>query len=389
MCSNVDILEKEFQDIINNSDEIKKGISEILLDKKEVDNANYEKEVEYINGITSDFTITDGQFRLLSTLECKRADIGVTEYVRGIGQLFQYEYFFEQKISPRKFSEYLYDEGKEYSTAIVIPSNFYENTKLNIGLFKYPKSTKIIEINLASKNVREIDRKLLDELAKKDSNTIAISSYYLRDNRIFEYFIALKYIQYWHLLNPGSNEILNRKKMEEHLKKTETINNGNWRNVFITLASLGFTDSKNHLTSSGKRMAMLDLSEFSYVLFDAYIKPYIKVLLGILSNNRDSNTGKVNLSNQEIVEKIKEKYSNKEVLYLTESNGRYVSSWLNIMRDDYGFIDFKPRNNTREVKYDPSNLSKDDLIKKIKEQTIAEEYYEKFYELLRNGDFNN
>ena len=389
MCSSVDILEKEFQDIINNSDEIKKGISEILLDKKEVDNANYEKEVEYINGITSDFTITDGQFRLLSTLECKRADIGVTEYVRGIGQLFQYEYFFEQKISPRKFSEYLYDEGKEYNTAIVIPSDFYKNTTLNIGRFKYPKSTKIIEINLASKNVREIDRKLLDEFAKKDSNTIAISSYYLRDNRIFEYFIALKYIEYWHILNHGSNELLNRKKMEEHLKKTETINNGNWRNVFITLASLGFTDSKNHLTSSGKRMAMLDLSEFSYALFDAYIKPYIKVLLATLNNNRDSNTGKVNLSNQEIVEKIKEEYSNKEVLYLTESKGRYVSSWLNIMRDDYGFVDFEPRNNTKEVKYDPFNLSKDDLIKKIKEQPIAKQYCEKFYELLRNGDFNN
>lgn len=389
MCSSIDILEKQFQDTINNSDEIKKGISEILLDKKEVDNANYEKEVEYINGITSDFTITDGQFRLLSTLECKRADIGVTEYVRGIGQLFQYEYFFEQKISPRKFSEYLYEEGKEYNTAIVIPSNFYKNTKLNIGLFKYPKSTKIIEINLASKNVREIDRKLLDELAKKDSNTIAISSYYLRDNRIFEYFIALKYIQYWHLLNPGSNEILNRKKMEEHLKKTETINNGNWRNVFITLASLGFTDNKNHLTSSGRKMAMMDLSEFSYTLFDAYIKSYIRVLLAILNNNRDSNTGKVNLSNQEIVEKIKEEYSNKEVLYLTESKGRYVSSWLNIMRDDYGFVDFKPRNNTRVVKYDPFNLSKDDLIQKIKEQPIAKQYCEKFYELLRNGDFNN
>ena len=389
MCSSIDILEKAFQDIINNSDEIKKGISEILLDKKEVDNANYEKEVEYINGITSDFTITDGQFRLLSTLECKRADIGVTEYVRGIGQLFQYEYFFEQKISPRKFSEYLYDEGKEYNTAIVIPSDFYKNTKLNIGRFKYPKSTKIIEINLASKNVREIDRKLLDKFAEKDSNTIAISSYYLRDNRIFEYFIALKYIEYWHILNHGSNEPLNRNKMEEHLKKTETINNGNWRNVFITLASLGFTDSKNHLTSSGERMARLDLSEFSYALFDAYIKPYIKVLLATLNNNRDLNTGKVNLSNLEIAEKIKEDYNNKEVLYLTESNGRYVSSWLNIMRDDYGFVDFKPRNNTREVKYDPFNLSKDDLIKKIKEQPIAKQYCEKFYELLRNGDFNN
>ena len=31
----------------------------------------------------------------------------------------------------------------------------------------------------------------------------------------------------------------------------------------------------------------------------------------------------------------------------------------------------------------------DDLIKKIKEQPIAKQYCEKFYELLRNGDFNN
>ena len=74
---------------------------------------------------------------------------------------------------------------------------------------------------------------------------------------------------------------------------------------------------------------------------------------------------------------------------MTESKGRYVSSWLNIMRDDYGFVDFKPRNNTRVVKYDPFNLSKDDLIQKIKEQPIAKQYCEKFYELLRNGDFNN
>ena len=54
----------------------------------------------------------------------------------------------------------------------------------------------------------------------------------------------------------------------------------NWRNVFITLASLGFTDNKNHLTSSGRKMAMMDLSEFSYTLFDAYIEPYIKVFTG-------------------------------------------------------------------------------------------------------------
>ena len=34
MCSSIDILEKQFQDTINNSDEIKKGISEILWTKR-------------------------------------------------------------------------------------------------------------------------------------------------------------------------------------------------------------------------------------------------------------------------------------------------------------------------------------------------------------------
>ena len=386
---NINILEKEFQDIINKSDEIKRGISEILLDGSEIDVANFEREVEYINGITSDFTITDGYFRLLSTIECKRADIGVTEYVRGIGQLFQYEYFFEQKIAPKKFSEYLYKEESSYKTAIVIPSDFYKNTTLNIGRFKYPKSTKIIEINLASNNVREIDKKLLEELANKESNTIAISSYYLRDNRIFEYFIALVYINFWHILNPGSTEILSRKRMEKDLMKIGTINNGNWRNVFIALSSLGFIDNKNHLTSSGRRMAMLDVFEFTYTLYDAYIKPYIKVLLSALKTNLTPGTQKVSLTNKQLLEKIKSEYGNKDILYLTESNGRYISSWLNIMRDDYGCIKFESRSKEKEIIYDPELLTKDEFINKLKEESIAQQYCERFYEFMKNGEFYN
>ncbi|WP_254557984.1 hypothetical protein, partial [Salmonella enterica] len=88
-------------------------------------------------------------------------------------------------------------------TAFVIPSDFYKNTTLNIGRFKYPKTTKIIEVNLGTNNVREIDRKSLDELAEKNSNTISISPYYLRDNRIFEYYILLKYIEFWQVINPN------------------------------------------------------------------------------------------------------------------------------------------------------------------------------------------
>ena len=81
--------EKEFQKQINESESVEMGIAEILLDKK---HSNYEfvSEVEYINGITSDFTIINPRTKkeILAVIECKRPDIGVTEYVRGIGQVF-------------------------------------------------------------------------------------------------------------------------------------------------------------------------------------------------------------------------------------------------------------------------------------------------------------
>ena len=41
-------------------------------------------------------------------------------------------------------------------------------------------------------------------------------------------------------------------------------------------------------------------------------------------------------------------HDDNEILFLTESKGRYMSSWLNIMRDDYGIIDFMPRSSLRK-----------------------------------------
>ena len=49
-------------------------------------------------------------------------------------------------------------------------------------------------------------------------------------------------------------------------------------------------------------------------------------------------------------------------MYLTESNGRYISSWLNIMRDDYGILDFESRSNDRKLIYDITNLKKENQL---------------------------
>jgi hypothetical protein len=378
------LLEKEFQDRINVSQEIQQGIIDVLFDGN-YSVFRFEKEVEYINGITSDFTITGENSQLYSTIECKRPDIGVTEYVRGIGQLFQYEYFFEQDITPRKFSNHRYISKEIFNTAFVIPSDFYKNTTLNIGKFKYPKTTKIIEVNLGTNNVREIDKKSLDELAEKNSNTISISPYYLRDNRIFEYYILLKYIEFWQVTNPNQDK-LNRKVAENHLKQINTINNGNWRNAFISLSILGFIDSKNRLTYSGRKMCAFTLGEFTFNLYKNYINNYVDLIIDQLF---DEQITKITMKNRQLVEKIRTAYAGKDILYLTESDSRYISSWLNIIRDDFGCIAYKSRSSERTLQYVPNTLNDKELLKRIEKATVGKKYLSIFNDLLMKGKFIN
>lgn len=378
-------LEKDFQNAINNNSYIQKGILNSIFNSENL-NYKFEDEVEYINGITSDFTIMDNNNHLIkSVLECKRADIGVTDFVRGIGQLYQYEYFFEKKISPKKYSSYKYKEKDQsnFINALVIPSDFIKNTKLNIAKFKYPETSIMLEVNVKNYNVRRLDKKYLNDLASKyDDNTIAISQYYFRDNRIFEYYILLKFIQYWNVSHP--NEKLQRKYVEKnYLKKIHTINNGNWRNAFITLKGLGFIDNDNKLTISGNKMLNKSLTEFIFTMYKDYLKEYIDLLLYYFKKDN----GNLKKSNKKIALGIKELYNNKDILYLTQSDSRYISSFLNIMRDDLCFITFEPRSSNRNIINDPQ-IYKEEYIKSyISENNIGKRYLNNFYVLVEN-DFN-
>lgn len=375
--------EREFQQLIKNKQEIQKGIFEILSKKGVVD-FSFEKEVEFINGITSDFVVVEnGNSSIISTIECKKPTIGVTEFVRGIGQLFQYEYFAENDIKPKKYSQLNYD-GTNYHSVLLIPSDFYKNTRLDISKFKYPNTIKLIEINLVNNNARELDKEELKKLSA-DTNKISISSYYFRDNRIFEYYLLLKYIHYWKVTHPKQNK-LDRKQAEENLKKISTINNGNWRNAFITCATLGLIDSRNLLTVSGSRMCELSLSEFTVEMYKSYMSQYINLIMDVIFEG----SIEVNiLSNSDIAEKIREKYDGKDVLFLTESNNRYISSFLNIMKDDLGCIDFESRKKERTFVYKPEELRDEALQKRVSEKSIGKQYVDKFNDLIESQEFLN
>lgn len=366
------MLEREFQEKIYNNQEIQENIVNAL----EIDPTNFlfNREIEFVNGITSDFIISNTETnKMQAIIECKRADIGVTEYVRGVGQLFQYEHFQRRGIRPKNLSQIVYDND-ENRNVLVIPSSFIANTNLNIGLFCYPETAKILEIHINNNRVREISKDEITKLADATVDSLkTISQYYVRDNRLFECYIALRVIGILKHLHIN----LNRVEIENNiLRRIEVINNGNWRNAFITLSSLGFMTKKAGLSNTEAQLIPADVYSFISSMYKDYLYPYIDILMDVLIEN--STDSICNLNNQQISDLIRSRYDGKDVLFLTESNGRYISSWLNIMRDDFGCIQFAARSSERKIIYKPSELRQTDLTRKIKEYSNAKQYIDNF-----------
>jgi hypothetical protein len=364
------VREAYIHDLIINEEIIQDDIMNILgiTDKSLLELIHEDK---YINGITADFTLKhDNKIRAI--IECKAGDIGVTDYVRGIGQVLQYEYFFEEKISPKG-----HPYSENFNTILLFPSSVVKNNLLNIGRFKYPTSTILIEVNDRNKVTRSIDKGELEKIGEAlDEGLVTISQYYIRDNRLFELYLLLKYLVFLRI--KGETKV-NRKELEESkLRVLETPNNRNWRNAFISLSSLGFIDSSNIPTPSGIKLSSYSYEEFLYMMYESYISPYIDELLNYFSV--ESNLSK---DNQEISSDLKKEYSDKDVLFLTQSKGRYLSSWLNILRDDFGCIDFLPRSKNRSVNYNLSNFNKKAVIENIRKYSKAQRYLNSFSKLIQ------
>lgn len=331
--------EKIFQDAIFENENIKKDICACLNIK--YNDSKFIREDTYINGITADFSLLENNI-IKAIIECKGGKINVTDYVRGIGQIFQYEYFAEQKLSSKNYE---FCDIDDFSSVYIFPDSVLRINDFNVALFKYPKTKKIIEINEKNLAVRLIGENELENLRKSKRNNVKVlTQYYIRDNRLFELYFLLKVLA---ILKFKKIKI-NRRELEVSiLRKTNTVNNNNWRNAFISLASLGFIDSQNYPTQMGFLFSNLEFEDFILMIFKSYISPYYEEILKVLKLNP-------NLQNSDISKKIKENLKIKtDVLFLSESNGRYISSWLNIARDDFGILNFAPRSNQREIIYDP------------------------------------
>lgn len=361
--------EKDLQNEIANNQSLQRDICGLL--DMDFYQTRFHKETKFINGITADFTLFERD-KIKALMECKGGAINVTDYVRGIGQIFQYEYFAEKGLSVRDYEFY---PLCEFSSVYIFPDSVLRNNEFNIGLFKYPQTKKILEVNSHSLAVRLIDENELLRLEESRLNNLTIiSQYYIRDNRLFELYFLLQVLM-----------LLKIKKKKVHrftlhgengfLRKTNTINNANWRNAFISLSSLGFIDRDNYPTQIGLTYANKPFYEFAYMLFTSYLRPFYEAIFAVLPHN-------LNESNQVLCTKLREHFNCKnDVLFLTQSNGRYISSWLNIARDDFGIIDFTPRSNERKILFNPCVSSEMAFKEHIAKHSKWNDFEAKFMEL--------
>lgn len=358
------IREKYFHDLIIQNPNIQADLLSALDLPADLSRLQLIHEDRYINNIIADFTLVyDNQIQAI--IECKAGDIGVTDYVRGIGQVLQYEYFYENKIT-RHFT---YQD--KFNSVLLIPSSVFLSRNFNIALFKYPNTTKIIEINEVNNAVRLITQKELNTFKEQNQNNlIRISQYYVRDTRLFEIYMLLRYLCF---LRIKSVNAVNRKKIELIMQQTNTINNGNWRNAWISLSSFGFIDSNNMPTESGLKLGMTDIHQFLLIMYKSYIKPYADILM----NYFYQNSSYLNKGLKEIKQDFLDMYNGNEILFLTQSETRYLSSWLNILRDDFGCIDFnsnRGNNIKRKLNYNPATLNDEFLLKEIQKYSKANPY---------------
>lgn len=358
--------------LIQNST-LQKNIWE-LLELEDSDRMTLVHEDRYINWIIADFTLLyDNEIRAI--IECKAWDIWVTDYVRWIWQIMQYEYFFEEKIwKGRNFST-------NFNSILLFPSSVVLRNAFNIWRFKYPERALILEINDSNLFARKISNDELNTLWKAiDENLITISQYYVRDNRLFELYLLLKYLIF--LKISWQWESIDRRVLEyDKLRTLLTPNNQNWRNAFISLSSLWFINSKNMPTIPWLTIGSLNYEDFALTMYKSYLSPYVDCIM----NYFDSDRTKLLETNQDICRWIRESYDGNDVLFLTQSHWRYISSRLNIIRDDFWCLRFLPRSQNRTIIYDIRKFTDEEIKEKIRNHSVAYGYIDKLQDLIWNS----
>lgn len=294
-------------------------------------------EIQIENGITVDHVIfnqTNGN--AIALIESKGGDIGITEFLRGIGQVMQYQ----QHIAKKKVLTY---DQKCYSY-LAFPEELFQ--RFDITKLAFPLNIKLLVINSKNNAPLVMDPQTLRGTETINPNLIRISPYYVRDNRLGELYIGLLELRRRSLNVPFAQRI--NRNFDEIAKECGFPNPGNARNIGISLASLGLIDSFNRPTTTGYDLSVKPYGAFVNELLDNYLYPYINTIFRALLNI-SMKKNSLEITWEELRNEIKNIWGGKDIMFLTQSGTRYISSWMSILRDDVSAIDFSPRTKEKNI----------------------------------------
>lgn len=300
-------------------------------------------EVEVENRITMDHVVYDQQSgEAIALIESKGGDIGITEYLRGIGQVMQYQQHFEKK----KVLKY----DPKCLTYLAFPDELFNS--FDVTKLAYPKKVKLLIINPRNESSSVMDPATISGSTGLNSDIVRISPYYIRDNRLGELYLGLLELRKRSFATPHATRV--SRNFNDLAREIGFPNPGNGRNIGISLSSLGLIDAFNRPTIMGLEMSEKSFGGFVVDLLNEYLYPYVNTIFEALMNIT-IRKGELVTSWQELNQEIQSIWGGKEVMFLTESGNRYISSWMNILRDDLGAIDFRPRAQEKEIiiKYAP------------------------------------
>ena len=300
-------------------------------------NVMSEVGIEY--GLIVDKIISDNSGKVLAVIECKGGNIGTTEYVRGIGQGLQY--------LDQKNRNLISDITPDTQTFLCFPDELFG--KIEINDLKYPDNLNLLIVNSKNNSFRVV-KPTTNRGGNSFKSAISISPYYVRDNRIGEIYIGLLELRKRMIVK--KDRPVNR-KFDELLSSIESPNPGNGRNISISLSSFGFINSESELTLLGYEFSQLNFIEFTMRLIEEYLYPYINTLMTVLLEHQNKE-----ITWTIVKESCKEIWSvpsDREIEFFTESDKRYISSWMNILRDDIQCISFPAKTNKKvvEIIYNP------------------------------------
>lgn len=327
-------------------------------------------------GGTADWAVMDkATGKIIGLIECK-GEPGLTEFVRGLGQIEQY---YQSMI--RDSAAFTSDAKTLYVADKKTLKNIPHWDKLH-----FDKSDNLVVIDSSAVGTGMLPTDEYALYKKKDiSRLVAVKSDdlvltgipFVRDVRIYEVYMGLM-----GLYEDNKNQIFGggtsniKKFLDNLLSVYKTKNPGNGRNVGITLRDMGLIDEYNVPTEYGMTMLKSKYVDFvKNIVFKHYNDTIVHIVTAMLNiaSNKGVNWKNLIVTQSEIKNELLNMYNGKKLKNLTDDDAKkcnYIGTCLLILEEELGAVSSTKTGTTKNYQFNYLPLKELSMTNEINDGII-------------------